>query len=173
MTNISVKVDPFTRVYDALVALFANHDGVQDLVKTGNLIDYSGDRTEPTKENIQAGDVPELEVRPAGGEGQLWFSSTSATVVRRYAVGLTTGDLRAAKSLFPLEWQLIRALAGTTDDLGLSFVHKVSIEGFDEEREATDRHRGTRGWVAVFAVVVEMNFDKKNHLLAAEPDFGA
>ena len=173
MSAVGLKVDPFTRVYDALVALIADHDGVKHLLKKGNLIDYSGGRDDPTKSNVQSGDLAEIEIRTAGGDALLWFSSDSSMVGRRYSVGITTGDLLVDKSLFPLEWELLRALAGAKDDLGLSFVHKVSIEGFDEEREGTDRHRGTKGWTALFNVVVEMTFDKKKHLLAAEPDFGA
>lgn len=173
MTAVGLKVDPFTQAYDALVALFADHEGVQHLVKKGNLIAYTGGSGDSTKGNIQSGDLPEIEVRPAGGEAQLWFSSSSAAVVRRFVVGITTGELRIDKWLFPLEWELLRALAGTTDNLGLSFVVKVSIEGFDEERSGTEEHRGTKGWVALFSVVVEMNFSRQDHLLAAEPDFGA
>ena len=173
MTAVGLHVDPFTLAYDALVALFADHEGVQHLVKKGNLIAYTGGSGDPTKGNIQPGDVPELEVRPAGGEAQLWFTSSSAAVIRRFVVGLTTGELRVDKSLFPLEWELLRAIAGTTNNLGLSFVVKVSIEGFDEERTGTEEHRGTKGWVALFSVVVEMNFSRQDHLLAAEPDFGA
>lgn len=173
MTAPCPNVDPFTLVYNALVAQIADHDGVSDLVKKGNLIGYAAGNTDPTKGNIQSGDVSELEVRPAGGDAQLWWSKTSAEVSRRFVVGLTTGDLRVEKSLFPLEWELLRAIASTTNNLGLSFVTKVSIDGFDEERTGMDEHRGTKGWVALFSVVVEMHLNRQEHLLAAEPDFGA
>lgn len=167
------NLDPFTRVYNAIMALLADHDGVSDLVKPGNLIGYASKSRDPIKSNVQSGDLAEIEVRPAGGEAQLWKTSDSTEVTRRYVVGITTGELRVDESLFPLEWELLRALAGTTNNLGLPFVVNVHIEGFDEESEATDRHRGTKGWVALFSVIVQMNFDRQNHLLAAEPDFGA
>lgn len=173
MTVQCPNLDPFTRVYNAIMALFADHDGVRDLVKPGNLIGYASDSADPIKGNIQPGDLPEIEVRPAGGEVQLWKTSDSTEVLRRYVVGITTGELRVHESLFPLEWELLRALASTTNNLGLPFVVNVHIEGFDEDPEATDRHRGTKGWVALFSVIVQMHFDRQNHLLAAEPDFGA
>lgn len=173
MTAVGLKVDPFTRVYDALVALIADHDGVKHLLKTGNLIDYSGGRADPTKGSIQSGDLPEIEVRPAGGDIALWKDSDSSEIVRRFIIALTTGDLRVDKSLLPLEWEIVRALSRTVENLGLSFVTKLTIEGFDEERRGTEEHRGTKGWVALFSVVVEMNFSRQDDLLAAEPDFGA
>lgn len=173
MTVPCPNVDPFTRVYNAIMALFADHDGVSDLVKPGNLVSYATKSRDPLKVNVQSGDLPEIEVRPAGGEATLWKTSDSTEVIRRYVVGIATGDLRVDESLFPLEWELLRALAGTTSNLGLPFVVNVHIEGFDEESEATDRHRGTKGWVALFTVGVQMYFNRQNHLLAAEPDFGA
>ena len=120
-----------------------------------------------------AGAVRGSEGRAGGGGAQLWSSSTSVDVKRRFVVGITTGELRVQKALFPLEWELRRAIFGATNNLGLSFVTKVSIDGFDEELTGTDEHRGTKGWVALFSVVVEMNFSHQEHLLAAGPDFGA
>lgn len=171
MTTQTIITDPFTQAYDALWDVLEAHPAFGDRFKLANRIKFTGNRTQddPRKDNVGVGDLPEIDIRPTGGPTDLWFTHTDSRAVRHFQIGITTQDLRADRGLFPLDWELLRALAKLEGNLGLPFVVDVTLEEVDHALEGTDFNRGTSRWVAVFDVVVTFMFDRKKDLLAEEP----
>ena len=175
-------LDPFTMVYDALWNLLESHHGLTSLVGISNRIRFhstraeivdaeaavdsdgiahSGDNTDPIKANVVPSDLPELDIRPAGGSFAPWATSSSAHATQLFMVGITTGDLRIAQKLFPVKWALFRALMRARHDLQLDFVNQVAIDGVDETLGLEEQERGTIGWVALIMISVRMSFDRE------------
>lgn len=172
MTTQTIITDPFTQAYNALWDLLEAHPAFSDRFRLANRTKYTGKRTQddPRKDSVAAGDLPEIDIRPTGGPTNLFFTHKDARAVRTFQIGITTHDLRADRGLFPLDWEIMRALAKLEENLGLPFVVDVALGDADHSLEGTDFNRGASRWVAVFDVEVTFMFDRKRDLLAAEPE---
>lgn len=169
---MATEQDPFTQVYHALWRMLEAHKGFTGLVRIGNRIKLSGSRPDPTKQLPAAADLPEVRVIPAGGAPHIQRTSDSGSVVKRFEIQLNTGQVRVDQegtdslgaAIFPIEWELLRAMHGWQRVLGVltwngkTFV-KLMRPGKIEERlhESGDKH-GLRGWSAIWACDVEMWF---------------
>lgn len=169
---MATERDPFTQVYDALWRMLEAHKGFTGLVRISNRIKLSGSSHDPTKNFPAAADLPEVRVIPAGGNPHIQRTSDSGSVVKRFEIQLATGQLRVDQegvdslgaAIFPIEWELLRALHGWQSVLGVltwngkTFV-KLMRPGKIEERlnESGDKHK-VRGWNAIWACEVEMWF---------------
>ncbi len=149
--------DPFTQTFDTLWQLLESHEGFSRHVRLGNRIKFSGGPTDPRRGSLQSADLPEVRIVPDGGKMELFATSTSSRAIQDYRVIITTGTLQADKSLLPLKWELMKALAGGGDNLGLTFVRKVRITELRESMER-DHSPAINGWSAVLTVSVEMWF---------------
>jgi hypothetical protein len=149
--------DPFTQTLNKLWDLLESHEEFTNLVRLGNRVKLTAADPDPYKPRAQSADLPEVRVEPNGGQAELFATSTSTRAVQNYAILVTTGDLRVNKLLFPLKWELMKALSKSGDNLGLAFVKKVRI---GELTESTERKGapGTRGWSGTITVTVEMWF---------------
>lgn len=152
--------DPFTQLYDFYMAGLKGHAGIAAIVSVGNYIDLSGSARLPQKKRLQVADVPELYLKPAGGE---WpqRTSTSWEGVQNFDLIMTTGDLRVDVILFPLRWQIMRWLASLADQIsGKSWVTRAYLEIHEESEDDDERRRKLPGWVNVMTIVNELTIPK-------------
>ena len=147
--------DPFTQIYNAIWTVLENHDGITSRVRLKNRIKFSGKDPDPQKSNVMDADLPELTLTPSGGGGFFW-TSTGIQMEPSFKLQLATGDLRVQKQLFPIKWEIIRALKQTRTNLDLSFVKNIEISDIDESTENADSDRGTPQWTGLFEILVHV-----------------
>jgi len=149
--------DPFTQIYNAIWTILENHDGITKRVRLKNRIKLSGRDPDPYKSTVLDGDLPELLLEPSGGGGFLWTSS-GLQITTTFQLRLAAGDLRIQKQLFPIKWEIIRALKQTRTNLGLSFVKNADIIDITETTGNADVDRGTPSWTGLFEIAVQIYF---------------
>lgn len=138
--------DPFTQTLEKLWQLLEEHEGFSALVRLGNRIKggLAG------KAAPQPADLPEVRIEPAGGKVELFTTSSSSRAVQEFSIVIATGESQVEAAMFPLKWQLLKALGGAGDNLGLSFVRKVRVTDLAEKAPPK------AGWSACLTVAVEM-----------------
>lgn len=158
-----MPVDPFTEGYTALWALLENHAGFTGLVRAGNRVKFTGNKRDPVKQEVQEADLPEVRLVPAGSVIHLWHTSNGSSAVQHYSAQLATGDLRLDAALFPVKWEIVKALSKSDPAhyvngywLGLAHVKKVgpvheSTQGILD----AELNRGKPGWAEVLRISVE------------------
>lgn len=152
--------DPFSMVYNTVWDVLNRHKPLADLVKLRNRIRFDTDDRDPEKQEIIDSDVPELEMYPAGGDAEPFHTNTSSLASQSLVLQLTTGELRIHKVLFPVKWELLKALIQCGHNLGgLPFVRGISFSGIDETQDDDAANRGTRGWSATITITILMVFD--------------
>lgn len=138
--------DPFTQTLEKLWQLLEEHEGFSALVRLGNRIKGGA----AGKTASLPADLPEVRIEPAGGKVELFATSSSSRAVQEFSIIVSTGDKTAEAAMFPLKWQLLKALGDAGDNLGLSFVRKVRVTDLAEKAPPK------AGWAAWLTVAVEM-----------------
>lgn len=152
-----MPTDPYTQVYDALWTLLSGRADFTALVKLGNRINYSGSE-DPAKQVVQSADLPECEMRVGTFEFDLFKTSSSTESMQTYELRITTGDTRLDVGLFPIQYEVLKALASTGNNLGLSFVQDINVTGGVDSLDDDEMKRGKRGWVLRITIAVMMTF---------------
>ncbi len=174
MTNVATAaLDPFSRVYKALVDdVLKAHRPLAKLVNVANWITFEGDSEDPEFSAVSDADMPELQVRPAGGPIMPSWSSSSARFDKVFIVGVTTDDHRVKDLLFPITWEIARALAIHSDALTIKpHINTELLNPIDvsESNDLTENDRGTRGWTAILGIPLRITI-AKDKFLAEEPE---
>ena len=167
--------DPFTQTQRALWHCLDEHLGLARLVKMGNRQRHMTDTGDHRKPNVQAGDLPELDLVPTAFSAVLSWTSQSAEVVRRFELRTVTGEPLLDAALFPLEWQLLRAIGSAAErapPLGLPWVTDLTVEEASQQQSGDDLARGADGWTAVMVIAVRMRFDRAKQLKGSDPELG-
>jgi hypothetical protein len=157
--------DPFTLVYRRLWQTLEEHAGFASLVRLGNRV-RTGDAAPA---GALPADRPQVELRPGAARVRLFDTSTSSVVEQDFTLALRCGERRPEAELFPLRWQVLRALASAGDSLTLPFVEKVRVR--DDRLTLPDpasRSAEPGGWQALITLAVQMRFDQQTHLSAQE-----
>ena len=149
--------DPFTQIYNAIWTVLENHDGITSKVRLTNRIKLSGKDKNPYKSTVLGADLPELLLEPSGGGGFLW-TSTGLQMLTNFQLRLAAGDLRVQKQLFPIKWEIIRAMKQTRTNLDISFVKNIEIADIGESTEGAEATRGTPQWIGLFELAVQVYF---------------
>ena len=174
-TRLTATLDPFTQTQLALWDRLDKHLGLGRVVKVGNRLRHLTDTGDRRKPNVQAGDLPELDIVPVAFNAQLAWTSNSAEVVRRFELRIVTGEPLLDVALFPVEWQVLRAIGAASEEappLGLSWVVELSVEDASQQQDGADQSRGAEGWTAVMVIAVRMRFDRAKHLKGSAAEFG-
>jgi len=115
-----------------------------------------GSKGKPEKTKHGIADLPEVTIIPAGGAVQPAGSSTGARITQIYRIIMVDGDLRLHKVFFPLKWSIVRSLASTDENLGLTYVRRIMVsDSVDEKNEEIHP-----GWNMGIDIEVEMWFDR-------------
>ncbi len=157
--------DPWTQVYEVILSTLGAYAPLTDLVLAGNLINLSALDPDPYKKSVNARDLPELVVEPAGGEVNFGSAARRTQIDQDYDVLITTGDLRVDQVLFPVRYVVAQALYPLTDSRaggGLpTFCNGFKLTQHSEEKEDPE-NRGHRGWHNVVRIETQMHIDHAN-----------
>lgn len=158
-----MATDPFTLVHNAIWALLEADTTLTAAVAVTSRIKFTGSDRMPIKEERGAADRPELRVRPLAGKAHQHRTSNGSSVQRTWLVELATGEQRVDEDLYPIEWEIYRAMADWPDTLaaltwnGKEFAKDLTMGEIQNELGGGEIN--IRGWRGVMAISVEMWFD--------------
>lgn len=161
--------DPLTMCYDALWDMLERWDGFTDRVRIGNRIKYrvSGN---PEKDQEGNTDFPEIRLIPDGMEPATQISSSSTRIAQRFTVQVSTGSHQVAgqlgkdASLFPLEWEIFRAMSRWWEVVsllewqGTKFAKFLDLTNTQQGSAERDLRRGIDGWASAWSVEIVLVF---------------
>jgi hypothetical protein len=163
--NANTSDNPFALLYTQLVKLLLSNPRLVRAVESENIIRFDRPRvSDPTKGDIEEGDLPEITVIPSGFLSNIHATSNSASVTRQYSILVSTGSKRLNAVMNDVQWELFVALSNWKEALspvqwrGASFVKRVGVVSVDEGMSDPELNRGIQGWSAIWAVEVEMRF---------------
>ena len=155
--------DPLTQVYDELWTLLTESKDFNRRVKQGNTVDFNQTNRDLVKENVNQADLPEVSLQIVGLTGNLVQSSSGSMLLATFSWGLASGDIRYNRALFPVIWEIYRAMAGWQSRITRleyrqeNFVKRVNV--LDALFGLTDEvNRGIKGWSGLWNCEVEMHF---------------
>lgn len=160
---MTTAVNPITLVYDELWVLLESWDGFHKLVKPGNLVRHLVDDESNKGEALNA-DFPEVRITAEGITPDVQISSGSCVLLYNFSIEVATGNKRSDEMLFPLSWEIFRALIGWHAKLtaltwnGTKFVKNLHTVSAIDGRSDRDRDRGIGGWATIWSVAVLMVF---------------
>jgi hypothetical protein len=176
MSNLlpTSSTDPFTLVYCSLWDMLEAHTGFTGLVRVGNRIKFLGDRLKPTKQEITDTDLPEVCVEPDGVEPHLQATSARTLLVQKFKIVAASGNQRLDTlgpnginaAIFPVAWEMLRAMIGWTSNLmvltwpvagGAPFVHLARPTGLTLALFHPKENRTILGWSAAWQYEVHLN----------------
>lgn len=153
---------PLIDVYNKLWEVVEDCPSLMELVRPANRIKVVGvGGTDPLKDRIQEGDLPELLLQPMFGASTSIASSSAVKFVRTFQFAVTTGEQGADRLLdidFMLSSCLVRAykVVPSLTWNGKSYVKRLTIT--DQEAGKTPFKRNIEGWVGLHSIDVEMHF---------------
>lgn len=156
--------DPFTQVHEALWSMIENWDALAEMVKVGNRVKMTGTARDPLKEQVSTDDVPELRIVPVNGSMGLDVTNEEYGIKQDWEIQVSTGDQRVDAMLFPIQWEIMRALATWPDVLNaLKWNNKEFILNMEVSRVSAgvsdrDLNRGIKGWSLLLTCSVSMYF---------------
>jgi len=156
--------DPFTLVARSIWDTLEAHTRFADLVPANNRIKLIDGARDPIKDQISVEDLPEVRMLPAGSSFHAHRTSNSTSCMQRYALQVSTGDIRMNKWLFPVKWIIFRALKDWPTTLGTVlwntkvFVKNVILNEAADGINEADLSRGIKGWSTIWSCEVEMWF---------------
>lgn len=173
------STDPWTQVYCALWDMLEAHSGFTGLVRVGNRIKFLGAKLNPLKKDIQDADLPEVVIVPTEADPHIWASSGQSQPTMKFDVRVssgelsvdvlgTTGTLDIGAAVYPVCWEIWRAMHGWGAVLktlrwpvgtGKPFVILGRPTGLKLGTTDADLNRGIFGWSAVWTYEVQMAFD--------------
>lgn len=171
-------MDPFSAIHGRLWEILEAVPQITGPVPAANRI--RADKRGPAKTATRSGLSALLDILPApGGGGNFRSSSSSATFVQNFVIRLRTPDPELTRTVFPLKWRILSALANAGDNLGLPFVTQIAIVDLDEPLAPADGNvdadedPAPPGWAAVVGISVRFNVSLAELTSAALPAAGA
>lgn len=157
-----LAADPYSPVYEAIWNAIEQHSLLAGKVRIGNRIRYDGESRDPAKDQVLSADFPELRIVTTGIEATNQ-DSTNTRHVRGFHVIIVTGDRRLDEYLFPIEWELFRALLPLHRQ---QFAAQYTLGEFKWQAQLgpategllTEHNRGIAGWAAVWTLTVTFHF---------------
>ena len=159
--------DPFTMTHEALLDVLFKHDLLAAEIRSGNRVSFLNKR-HAFKEEVQAGDLPELRLVPTGGTPHIFRTSNSSSCVRRWEIQVSTGDQRVNVKLLPIEWYVFEAMHGWEAVLaeltwcGKKFVKRCMPLTIQSGISNADLSRNVIGWATVWGCEIEMFFSSSD-----------
>lgn len=177
-------LDPFSMVYERIVAILKADPTIQSLVRSANWITFDS-APQPLKRAFQPGDAPEILIEPVNGNDQWASTSLSAESTVMWSIKIATNDLRLffddpagsgiKTGVFPLKWALMACLDRAGD--GLELVNgatplpplpfcrvsriTVSVKSpFDPAGNPVSEGRGTDGWTLLATLTTALDINR-------------
>ena len=152
---MTTPAEPWGQVLTALWDVLESRAGFTDLVKPGNRIRFDH---RIRKSTLQAADVPLVAVVADAIDPHMFRTSNSSTFKRQFRFEIYTGEADITAQAFPVEWQIILAVAAMGNKLpSLDFVKSAKpIQG---QAPSSDPEGRSNGWYTVVGVEIEVWFD--------------
>lgn len=151
--------DPFTQVYDALVAEFKK--------SYRNVVSYNT-IGQPKKDIINATDLPELTVLPDTATVNLGIASCETTVEFTYQILVATGNQRLGPVAFPVMYSLLKTYHRIRYGDVLTGL-QINDRNFVEDSWAGvatydlgAAERGILGWACLWPIIVRLSFSPED-----------
>lgn len=160
---MTTTVNPITLVYEEIWALLESWKNFTDLVKPGNRVKHLVD-DESNKGEVLNADFPEVRISAEGITPDVQISSGSCALSYNFSIEVSTGNKRSDEMLFPLSWEIFRALVGWHTKLtaltwnDAAFVKDLHAVNVLDGRSKRDRDKGIGGWATIWSVTVLMVF---------------
>lgn len=157
-------LDPFTQVYNALWEMLETRSVINKMVRLGNRIRLDGKNRDPIKNSVGVRDLPEILIVPGNSAPHIQRTSNSSTCLETIEIRVSTGDQRIHELLYPLKWEIYRALATWATKLqslmwkNKTFVRLAKPVSASDVVTDSDLNRGVIGWSTIWACEVEMWF---------------
>jgi hypothetical protein len=155
--------DPISQVYDALWALLEDSRELCSMVDVGNRKKYSGEGT-PEKEQVATADFPEIRIVPVATTPHTQRTSSTSTMLVKFRIEVASGDQRIDAGLFPIEWEIYRAMARWASVVTSlewnekAYVITAKATSVQDGLAPANLMRGILGWVALWECEVELFF---------------
>jgi len=166
-----MSVDPFSLVYNMLWDVLESHAGFRNAVKIGNRVKLSARNRDPIKTEVSPADLPEVRIIANGITLGLNNTSSSSRMAVIYEVGIATGDQRLTASVFPMLWEIIRALSqeeltkrlATLEwDGTAGFVKRVTVGPAAIGVTDRDLNRGIAEWSSLLSIETDLWFARSS-----------
>lgn len=153
--------DPFKTLYNGLWTVFDANPLISQLIREKNKTRW--DTTIGMKDNIAAGDLPELIVMPISFSQEDMGTSGTGRISETFGVYFSTADKRI-ELIHALQWELYRCIetfnasvAGRLTYNNLRFI-EIAKMGTGSTKDSPDFNRGIKGWFASWDITVGMFF---------------
>ncbi|MFG0247838.1 MAG: hypothetical protein ACF8OB_03040 [Phycisphaeraceae bacterium JB051] len=147
--------EPWGQVLTKLWDVLESRESFTDLVKPGNRIRFDN---KIRKSTLQHADTPLVAVVADALDPHMYRTSNSCSFKRQFRFQIYTGEVDITSQAFPVEWEIIQAVASMAGKLpGLDFVKSVkTVQG---QAPSVDPDGISNGWYTVVGVEVEVWFD--------------
>ena len=160
-----METDPITKIYDALFQMVADHEAAtSQLFRLGNEIKFRSE-SDPTKQNINTVDVPELVLSLSKFAPMMDNTSSSSEVTLGYTWLISSGSYDSI-SIGNIVWEMFRlmhdwktALTALTYS-GQQFVKSAKLLPASFGLSDPDRNRGIEGWSSVWEFEIYCVFNR-------------
>ena len=147
--------DPLTVLYDQIVAAFRS-----ECKGRFRLVSWNTSNS-PQLDKPSAQDLPEIQIRPLGGNAVLGARSCSTVVSTQFAVTLITGTHVLGAALFPIQWLMIGILYRLQYSIVAENVRVDSVvSGITDASAASNRN--IAGWASQWTITVDQAFGASN-----------
>lgn len=155
MTDLAPYDDPFSRALVVLWELLEATPEFTARVKPSNRIKFH--EHPPRKPNLTHADTPAVRIVAEALNPHLFRTSNSSSFERTFTCEVFTSDLRVTAAAFPVEWAIVRAIAGAGDKLtALPEVKQVRLGS--TEPPGADPEGRSDGWHTVIGVNISFWF---------------
>ncbi len=154
--------DPLTITYNKLWDMLEAHQGFTDLVRVGNRVKFAGDAIDPDKDIVSEGDLPQVGIMAETGGAHLFSDSNASRLTERYGIIVVTGDKRLTHHLYPVRWEVFRAMSKWQSVLtGLKWdgnPFQVTLARPTESSYLIAALKGVTGWTMLWGLEVDLHF---------------
>lgn len=155
-------MNPFSLVYDQILADAKNNRVLQKYIRAANYQDFKT-KSFP-KQSISSADLPELALLCTGLTGNLTASSSSVQVDVGYGWLLTSGSFDYTGLTAEIMWGLLGASSAWCGSLSKlvwndrTFVRNTVLGEANCSIQSEEGNRGISGWTADWQLTVTMYF---------------
>lgn len=155
--------NPLNDIYKAFLAELRATAEIREVIREGNLIDFTQDIS-PLKKGISSADVPELILYITGMRGNLHASSTHSFITVNWRFMLSSGsfDTTICTSVSFAILQVLTRWRSFLIPLKLkdnSFVRDVKLVSGDMGLSNPDANRNIKGWASVVDIETDLAFN--------------
>jgi hypothetical protein len=159
--------DPFTLVYEAIWFMLLQNPHFEEGVKEGNRITFvpavNRNLNKKFVDSKLSTDYPEVRVVVEGATPAIVHDSSSTKITRAFGIIVSTNDVRLNEGLFPIEWEVVKAMANWRSNLsqlewqGEKFIKRLVALPTSTSMSITGDGY-PNGWASVWRVSVDMYF---------------